>query len=550
MIVDFDALAATLGATVPHAPSPAVKAAAHAARSAVIDQLIDGPYDDTGWIIHSSPSNEAVERYSAAGVEFVILDPGKDECLDRAESDGRPQETLDWIASWYESPPEIASGSTANNLGESMNRERKRAPVNSAAAKRDWYRIRNAAEDDDGPAEILIYDEIGYGWWGGVSAQDFAKDLGAITADEITVRLNSPGGDVFDGIAILNALRSHKATITVYVDGLAASAASFIAMAGDEIVMRRNSEMMIHDASSYGAGNAGDLRKRADDLDRVSNNIASIYAERTGGTTEEWRDFMLAETWYSAQEAVDAGLANRVDAKVETEEDDKAAAKNSFDLSIFNYAGRHEAPAPPQIIRHADRAGSRPSASRRAPTTPAAKSVGSTRKGGSTVALTLTDEQETSVLEALGLEDGATADEVVTAVEELATAPEESESESENAAAGTTTARLPKGVVAVDAATLADLRRDAEAGVRARAQQLRDADEALVSNAIREGKFGPARRNDWLKALETDRDGATKDINSLAKGLVPVTEIGHGQNESDVTANIEEDDKFKSWMEA
>lgn len=425
-----------------------------------------------------------------------------------------------------------------------------RVPIKAAANKHDWYRIRNAADDDDGPAEILIYDEIGYGWWGGVSAQDFAKDLGAITADEITVRLNSPGGDVFDGIAILNALRSHKATITVYVDGLAASAASFIAMAGDEVVMRRNSEMMIHDASSFSAGNAGDLRKRADDLDRVSNNIASIYAERTGGTTEEWRDFMLAETWYSAQEAVDAGLANRVDTKDEPEKDDKDSAKNSFDLSLFNYAGRREAPAPPQIIRHADRAGSRPNASRRAPTTPAASSVGSTRKGGSTVAMTLTDEQETSVLEALGLEEGATADEVVTAVEELATAPAESEPGSEDAANRTTTARLPEGVVAVDATTLAELTRNAEEGVRARAQQLRDADEALVSNAIREGKFGPARRADWLKALETDREGATKDINSLAKGLVPVAELGHGQNESETTDNVEENDKFKSWMEA
>lgn len=166
------------------------------------------------------------------------------------------------------------------------------------------------------------------------------------------------------------------------------------------------------------------------------------------------------------------------------------------------------------------------------------------------MAMTLTDEQETSVLEALGLEEGATADEVVTAVEELATAPAESEPESENAANRTTTARLPEGVVAIDATALDELTRNAEEGVRARAQQLRDADEALVSNAIREGKFGPARRADWLKALETDREGATKDINSLAKGLVPVAELGHGQNESETTDNVEENDKFKSWMEA
>jgi hypothetical protein len=120
---------------------------------------------------------------------------------------------------------------------------------------------------------------------------------------------------------------------------LAASAASFIAMASDEIVMGRNSEMMIHDAWGICMGPAVDMRDLADKLDHLSNNIASIYAGKAGGTTADWRVPMLAETWYSAEEAVAAGLADRVEAA-------QAPAENHFDLSVFTYAGRAKAPAP------------------------------------------------------------------------------------------------------------------------------------------------------------------------------------------------------------
>ncbi|NKZ71845.1 hypothetical protein GTA09_20255 [Rhodococcus hoagii] len=146
-----------------------------------------------------------------------------------------------------------------------------------------WYRIHAAA--DDKPAEVFIYDRIGETYWGdGVGAKNFTRELADIDADAITVRINSPGGSVYDGIAILNALREHKATITVHVDGLAASAASFIAMAGDEIIMSRNAEMMIHDPMMGCAGNADDMRAAAERLEQVGENVASIYAERAGGT--------------------------------------------------------------------------------------------------------------------------------------------------------------------------------------------------------------------------------------------------------------------------
>lgn len=172
---------------------------------------------------------------------------------------------------------------------------------------RTWYSIRNVSRSE---AEIYIYDEIGY--WG-TTANDFIKDLADIKASKISLRINSPGGDVFDGIAIYNALKRHPANITAHVDGIAASAASFIAMAGDEVLMAPHSQMMIHEASGLCIGPADDMRKMADLLDKSSNNIAGIYAKRTGGSTEEWRAKMRDETWFSDQEAVDAGLADAVD---------------------------------------------------------------------------------------------------------------------------------------------------------------------------------------------------------------------------------------------
>lgn len=169
-----------------------------------------------------------------------------------------------------------------------------------------WYSIKNVAAET---VEVAIYDEIGY--WG-VTASDFVNELSGVDAKNITLRVNSPGGDVFDGLAILNSLRNHPATVNVMVDGLAASAASFIAMAGDSVTMAPNSMMMIHEASGLCMGNAVDMRELADLLDKTSANIADIYSRRSGRPADEHRAAMRAETWYSDQEAVDAGLADTV----------------------------------------------------------------------------------------------------------------------------------------------------------------------------------------------------------------------------------------------
>jgi ATP-dependent protease ClpP protease subunit len=209
----------------------------------------------------------------------------------------------------------------------------------SIAERRDWYRITNNA----GAVTVDIFDEIGF--WG-VNAAAFQRELAQVSASEITVNLSSPGGEIFEGIAIYNALRSHPANVTIRVSALAASIASVIAQAGDRIVMLSGSQMMIHEGSGLCMGNAQDMQQMAELLDRQSDNIATIYAERAGGTPDEWRTRMRAETWFNAEEAVASGLADEVEALTRKGEQVEEQVTARWDLSVFNYAGREQAPAP------------------------------------------------------------------------------------------------------------------------------------------------------------------------------------------------------------
>lgn len=212
---------------------------------------------------------------------------------------------------------------------------------------KDWFRIENNADDADA-TDVLIYSSIG-GWFG-MWADDFVDELKAVTTSKINVRLNSPGGSVFDGIAIANAIRSHPATVTVYVDSLAASIASVIAMSGDRLVMMPQSQIMVHNASGACYGDASEMTKMADLLDKQSRNIAEAYAQHTGRPLAEWQQYMSDETWFTAEEAVAVGLADEVVPmkKAEPAEDETvdAAMKRSWDLSMYLHAGRDAAPAP------------------------------------------------------------------------------------------------------------------------------------------------------------------------------------------------------------
>lgn len=184
-----------------------------------------------------------------------------------------------------------------------------------------WYDIRNSGSET---TAVYIYDIIGEDPWtgAGVGASAFVTDLARITSPTIELHINSEGGEVFDGLAIYESLKQHSARVVVHIDSLAASAASFIAMAGDEIKMARNARIMIHDAAMGGAwasGNAADMREfsakvleMADLLDDMSLNIADIYSQRAGGSPADWRALMQAETWFDSTSAITAGLADSV----------------------------------------------------------------------------------------------------------------------------------------------------------------------------------------------------------------------------------------------
>jgi ATP-dependent protease ClpP protease subunit len=196
------------------------------------------------------------------------------------------------------------------------------ATATRAATRPSWYAIN--AKKADNEAEITIYDEIG-AW--GVTAAQFTQDLKAIDAGTIHLRINTPGGDVFDGTAIHNALEESPAQIVVHIDGVAASAGSFIAMSGDEIRMADNAYLMIHNASGGVMGDSEDMRKQAELLDKINGNIADMYKKQAGKSRKYWLDLMDAETWFTAEEAQAAGLVDTIDTTQERTAPASARAK-------------------------------------------------------------------------------------------------------------------------------------------------------------------------------------------------------------------------------
>lgn len=161
--------------------------------------------------------------------------------------------------------------------------------------------------------EIWLYDQVGEGFFGGMSAKTFVQELNKLgQVDTVNLHINSPGGSVFDGVAIYNALKNHPARIEVDVDSVAASIASVIAMAGDEIRIAANSMMMIHDPYGMSMGNADDMRKTADLLDQIKGVIVSTYAKRTGETESSIAKLMHDETWMSADDALRLGFVDSI----------------------------------------------------------------------------------------------------------------------------------------------------------------------------------------------------------------------------------------------
>ncbi len=165
----------------------------------------------------------------------------------------------------------------------------------------------------ESPVEILVYDVIdSYGGEWGISAAEVFAKLTEYAGRDLTVRINSAGGEATEGMAIYNSLQRHDGKIECVVDGIAASAASFIAMAGDTLTLYETSTMMLHGASTFAYGKVEDLERSMASLKVINEAMAVVYAAKSGGTVEEWRETLNKETWYTAQQAVDANLADTV----------------------------------------------------------------------------------------------------------------------------------------------------------------------------------------------------------------------------------------------
>ena len=169
-------------------------------------------------------------------------------------------------------------------------------------------------DTQSGIPELLIYDEIAFDdFWGGVSSKSFIAELDGLKAyPQIKVRINSPGGSIFEGLAIYNALVSHPAEIIVQVEGLAASIASIIALAGDKVMMGENSFFMIHNPWSLAIGDSADFRKQADTLDQLKTTLVKTYSAKSAYTEDEISKMMDEETWLDGSQALAAGFADEL----------------------------------------------------------------------------------------------------------------------------------------------------------------------------------------------------------------------------------------------
>jgi ATP-dependent protease ClpP protease subunit len=421
------------------------------------------------------------------------------------------------------------------------------ARARGAAARRTNARVvvsREVATNEQGEpvasrtAELWLYGTVGGYWWG-FDSDDVADALRAMgDVDEILVRLHSFGGSSIEGIAIANLLANHPANIRIVVDGLAASAASMIALAANELVMSPGSQFMIHDVWTCMCGNEAELRAEADRIGRQSQNYAETYAVRGGGTAEQWREAMRAGdgegTWYSAQEVVDAGWATEVANIASTtapppmpdiddiDDDIELAAAAEWDLEVLLH------PAARAAMSTWRRTG--------APKPPTASAGGSTPTQGGT-AVSFTDAQLTTMRATLELPADADEATILAALETVVAESLEDQPPAAPAAA----VKIPEGFSLVDDGTLAAMRVGAEDGRAARTQQLTEHRDRTIQAAISAGKIPPARKEHYEAAWKGDASGTEQLLATLAPGLVPVEERGHAQTPAEETTATVDD---------
>lgn len=401
------------------------------------------------------------------------------------------------------------------------------ATVGDVLAGRDWFRIQH--DETSRSAVVHIYGTIGNSeWWDDVASPSLVRELDQIDVDEISLYVNSPGGIADDGIAIMNALARNKATVTAYIDGLAASAATIVILGADEIVAGAGSRLMIHDAWSITWGSAAQVSKTAERLDKLSQTLAELYAQRAGGDADEWRTAMLAETWYTAEEAVAAGLVNRVAPLGTAADDDSDAPMNVIPIADaarafgWRHQGREAASAP--FI---------PSRVDRDTQTPVSTEPGEPIRKENAVAYS---DLTAGLRERLGVTDADASDETLLA------ALDETLNERAEAPAASA-ASLPEGAVVMDAAALEELRANAALGAQARREQESDRRDAIVERAVNEGRIAPSAQANWRAQLDKDEEGITSLLNSFAANTVPVAEVGH----SDTVSSADDSLYAQAW---
>lgn len=414
------------------------------------------------------------------------------------------------------------------------------------AKQREWFTVvRPEAKADNGSATtratIHINDVIGASFFfGGVDAAELIREIDDLTVDAIDVRINSEGGSAYDGLAIANAIMRNQATTTTYVDGLAASAASLIALAGDRVVMSRYGQMMLHNSRGGLMGTADELRDYAKFLDGLNASMADFYADRAGGDAKDWAKAMARETWYRADEALAAGLVTEVDETTRREDVEAAvAAAMSRPAASFKYAGRQAAPAP---TARADSATAKPVAAvnDREKEAPVADKKTLTESLG--LGADATDEDVLKAArDALGLTDddeaGDSGDSVDAGTGDIAGATGDVVgAETRELAAAVASAQKAGGVF-LPAERLARLEKQAGDGATALAAQVAAAHAGKLDTAIAQGKILPTERDKYAALMTADEATTTALLEQIpAEARAPITELGHALDPTPVAS--------------
>jgi ATP-dependent protease ClpP protease subunit len=364
-------------------------------------------------------------------------------------------------------------------------------------------------------ATIRLYGPIdSWGGWWGISTRDVGEVLDHLpdSVTQIILRINSPGGEVFEGVSILNMLRAHKATVTAVVDGLAASAASVIAAGCDETVMSPGTQMMIHSPWMITWGSAAELRKSAEMLDGVEASIVEIYEAKAG--EKDWATLLAEDTWLTASATVEMGLADRVAVIPDAGETETVGSDNVDDDSDGDGVENHA------VLRPAALRPGRIAAA--ASKLPSSSEPGDPNRKEEAVAYS---DLTAGLRERLGVTDAEASDETLLAALDQAL--------EEQAEAPNPTAALPKGVTVIDSSVLADLQAQAALGAEARQEQTQARRDGILATALADGRISSASRDQWAALLADNEEGTTALLASLPKNTVPVSEIGHAGGVTD-----------------